>query len=144
MSSSDAPAAGAGGWDAPVAATAARRAGFWIRVAASLLDAVIVGIPFAILAALLHVPQSFSTGLSLVYPIVMWMQKGATVGGLIVGLRLVTVDASPLTWTTAIVRSLMNIVCGIPLGLGYLWCAWDAEKQTWADKVAKTYVVFAR
>ena len=40
-------------------------------------------------------------------------------------------------------RAAMKLVSGAVLGLGYLWMLWDAEKQTWHDKVAKTYVVKA-
>jgi uncharacterized RDD family membrane protein YckC len=35
----------------------------------------------------------------------------------------------------------MKLVSGVALGLGYLWMLWDPNKQTWHDKVAKTYVV---
>jgi len=38
-------------------------------------------------------------------------------------------------------RFAMSLVSGLVLLLGYLWMIWDSEKQTWHDKVARTYVV---
>lgn len=35
---------------------------------------------------------------------------------------------------------LSSLVCG----LGFLWAAWDGEKQTWHDKIARSIVVPAR
>jgi uncharacterized RDD family membrane protein YckC len=35
----------------------------------------------------------------------------------------------------------MSLVSAIALLIGYLWMLWDSEKQTWQDKVARTYVV---
>ena len=47
----------------------------------------------------------------------------------------------PLSVGTAFVRSLMKLISGAVLLIGYLWMLWDPEKQTWHDKVAGTYVV---
>lgn len=39
-------------------------------------------------------------------------------------------------------RALGSLVSGLPLSFGYLWAAWDANRQTWHDKMAGTYVVW--
>jgi uncharacterized RDD family membrane protein YckC len=55
----------------------------------------------------------------------------------------VTADGAPVPVGMAFARAGMKLVSCAALGLGYLWMLWDAEKQTWPDKVAKTYVVRA-
>jgi len=50
-------------------------------------------------------------------------------------------DGSKLDITTAALRYVGQIIAAIPVGLGFLWVIWDAQKQGWHDKIAKTYVV---
>ena len=61
--------------------------------------------------------------------------------------RAVIVDAAtgePPSMGQLIGRYFAYIVSTIPLGLGYLWAAWDPQKQTWHDKLARTFVVRPR
>jgi len=46
-----------------------------------------------------------------------------------------TVDAG-----TSVVRALGLLLSIVPLGLGFLWIAWDERRQGWHDKVAGTMV----
>ena len=46
--------------------------------------------------------------------------------------------ASPLQ---CIVRYLGYFVSALPLGLGFIWVAFDKRKQGWHDKIARTLVV---
>ncbi|HEX3668492.1 MAG TPA: RDD family protein, partial [Acidimicrobiia bacterium] len=41
----------------------------------------------------------------------------------------------------AFVRYLVSLGSQLVCFVGYLWMLWDPEKQTWQDKVARTYVV---
>jgi len=77
------------------------------------------------------------------YGAVMWKLKGSTVGGIICGLRVVRTDGRELDWTTAIVRALGCFLSLAVLGLGFIWIAFDADKQSWHDKLAGTAVVRA-
>lgn len=43
--------------------------------------------------------------------------------------------------TRAFVRYAGKILSTIPCALGFLWALWDPNRQTWHDKLAKTYVV---
>jgi uncharacterized RDD family membrane protein YckC len=56
---------------------------------------------------------------------------------------VVKTDGSPLTVGGAIVRYVGYIVDSIIFGLpiGYLWAAFDKDKQAWHDKMAGTYVI---
>jgi uncharacterized RDD family membrane protein YckC len=40
-----------------------------------------------------------------------------------------------------VIRSLSSLFSGIPLGLGFLWVGWNAERQSWHDLVAGTVII---
>jgi uncharacterized RDD family membrane protein YckC len=40
-----------------------------------------------------------------------------------------------------VVRTLVGYLSAFAVGLGFLWCIWDLEQQTWHDKVAGTVVI---
>ena len=66
---------------------------------------------------------------------------GQTPGKMLLDIRVVKVDGSPLTRTDAFIRYLGYAINGLSLGLGWLWAFFDKDHQGWHDKVAKTYVV---
>lgn len=123
----------------PLATAALPRAGFWIRLAALLIDLILVGV--------IVVPTLgwFLPGSMLIllpaYTVILWKLKGSTVGGIVCRLQLVRVDGRPVDWTTAIVRAFAAYLSVLCLGLGFIWVAFDAERQSWHDKIAGTTVV---
>lgn len=125
-----------------------RFGGFWIRVLASILDSLIIGIPLGILA---FVFVFFTKSLSLAYAIqliaiivMIYMEgvKGGTPGKLILGLRVVNENSEFIGITKAILRFVGKILSAILLGIGFLMIAWDKKKQGLHDKIAKTFVIF--
>lgn len=70
-----------------------------------------------------------------------WVWKGASVGGLLLGIRVVRLDGRKIDWQVALVRSLASFLSLFSAGLGQFWCAWDRDQQTWQDKLAGTVVV---
>jgi uncharacterized RDD family membrane protein YckC len=67
---------------------------------------------------------------------------GRSVGQRIMGIRVVRVtDGAAPGWGTGLVRTLAFPLSSFPCGLGLLWALWDADKQTWHDKLADTVVV---
>jgi uncharacterized RDD family membrane protein YckC len=117
-------------------ATTWPRAGFWRRFVALAVDALLIGI----LVGPLTEGVMVLPGLAL-YAACLWKARGTTIGGIIFGLKVVRLDERPVDWTTAIVRAL---ACFISLGvvfLGFIWVAFDSEKQSWHDKIAGTVVV---
>jgi uncharacterized RDD family membrane protein YckC len=125
---------------APIPPSTLPRAGFWIRMAALFLDALLVGI-------VLHILVGRSSGGELLvlaaYGAVMWKLRGTTVGGIICGLALVRVDGRPIDWSTAIVRALGCFLSLAVALLGFIWIVFDPERQAWHDKIAGTVVVRA-
>jgi uncharacterized RDD family membrane protein YckC len=112
------------------------KAGFWERMAAGFLDLVLVGI----LGGLIHVPP-LGLLVALAYFAGMWTWKGTTIGGIVLGLKVVRTDGQPVTFAAALVRALAGAFSMVVLFLGFLWIAWDAEKQGWHDRIAGTVVL---
>jgi uncharacterized RDD family membrane protein YckC len=123
---------------APQPITAALpRAGFWIRIAALLLDALLVGF----LLGVLHHGNHLELLVLAVYGAVMWKLRGSTIGGIVFDLRVVRLDGREIDWETAIVRALSCFLSLAIAGLGFFWIAFDDQKQAWHDKIAGTVVV---
>lgn len=130
-------------------------AGFWRRFLAVILDGIVVSIPANTFAASLgsglivtgggfhfRSGSGLQTLFFIVYEallIAYW--NGQTIGKKAMGICVVSAGGAPVPVGMAFVRSVMKIVSGMALMLGYLWMLWDPNRQTWHDKVAQTYVV---
>ncbi|MDQ6917908.1 MAG: RDD family protein [Candidatus Dormibacteraeota bacterium] len=130
--------------------------GFGWRLLAYIIDALIVGIPFGIIAAILRVSYTSSgyygiSGLEslvfIAYVTYMWSSRGQTIG--MIPFNLKVVDATtggPLTMTKALIRAVVLMAeiyfCVCIVGLvGALWMIWDPRKQAFHDKAAGTLVL---
>lgn len=123
-----------------ISAATLPRAGFWIRLAAVLLDAILMGMVCGFLGSMWHGFGVFPFWFAL-YCVAMWATKGTTIGGIICSLKVVRLDDRPLDWSVAIVRALGGFLSLIVAGLGFIWVAFDDEKQSWHDKIAGTTIV---
>jgi len=115
------------------------RAAFLDRVAAFALDAILVGIAVNLLDLTRH--DGWFPLLLVAYHIAFWAWRGTTLGGIIVGLRVVRVQGGELRFADALVRGLTAVFSIAALGIGCLWMLNDPEKQMWHDKIAGTLVV---
>ena len=125
-----------------ISAATLPHAGFWRRIGATFLDFIMVGIVMAIISRMFH--WNNGGGLPLwfvIYNVVMWATKGTTIGGIVCGLKLVRLDDRPVDWGVAIVRGLSAFLSLAVAGLGFIWVAFDDEKQSWHDKIAGTTIV---
>jgi uncharacterized RDD family membrane protein YckC len=121
----------------PPITAALPRAGFWTRMAALLLDALLVGF----LMGVLHHGYHLELLVLAAYGAVMWKMRGSTIGGIVFDLRVVRLDGREIDWETAIVRALGCFLSLAVAGLGFFWIAFDDQKQAWHDKIAGTVVV---
>lgn len=112
------------------------RAGFWERMGAGLLDIILVSV-FCTMTRL----GSVGLLVALAYFAAMWTWKGTTIGGLLLGLKVVRYDGRRLEVLPAVVRGLAAAFSTIVLFLGFLWIVWDPEKLAWHDKIAGTVVL---
>jgi uncharacterized RDD family membrane protein YckC len=116
----------------------APRAGFWIRAGALMIDFLMV----AAIASVSHIGAA-TLPLFAVYCVLMWALRGTPIGGLVCGLKIVRPEGRPVDWTTAIVRALGGFLSILPAGLGFIWVAFDDDRQAWHDKIAGTAVIHA-
>ena len=116
--------------------TAYARAGFWIRLAATILD-------FIIITMIVGFLQLWPIWLLVWvgYHVAMWSWKNTTIGGIILKIKIIRLDATPINFSVALVRALVALISAFPMFLGFIWCSWDEEKQSWHDKVVGTTIV---
>ncbi|MCK9687740.1 RDD family protein [Scleromatobacter humisilvae] len=130
-----------------------RYVGFWARLAAGLLDLILV--LFVVIPVLVWLfGDGWTEGRGVVGFVVnwvplggaiiaFWVMKGATPGKM--AISAVVVDAqthSPVDFWQALTRYVGYFVSTIPLFAGLAWVAFDARKQGWHDKMARTVVVY--
>lgn len=139
-----------------------RFAGFWIRVVAYLLDALIIGavnaIVIGVIIAVLGI-DSFGSwmqdpsntlpinGLSFIIGIAYFAlmessEKQATVGKMAMGIIVVDDQGNRISPTRAVGRYLGKIVSAFVLLIGFIMVAFHAKKQGLHDVMANTLVVY--
>lgn len=139
--------------------------GFWPRVVAFVIDSLLYGIVLAIVVVpavvAYHGParwqpakpfaEFFASGpadflltwlLPMVGTVLFWVVARATPGKMWLSAQIV--DARTGGQPSAaqyVIRYLGYFVSALPLCLGLFWVAFDARKQGWHDKLARTVVV---
>ena len=124
-----------------ISAATLPRAGFWRRLLAAFLDAVVVSLTLGLLHRVWPGLGGVFPFWLAIYCISLWATKGATIGGIICGLKVVRLDDRPVTWSVAGVRGLSAFLSLAIAGLGFIWVAFDDDKQSWHDKIAGTTIV---
>jgi len=127
--------------------------GFWQRLAAFLIDWLVVFVVYGPLVIVafgseyfsLEVPRYWDAATGLVIAVgtlLFWRYQGATPGKIAMAARIVDAQTggSPRT-ARLVVRFFAYIVSALPLCLGFLWIAFDRRKQGWHDKIAGTVVI---
>jgi uncharacterized RDD family membrane protein YckC len=145
-----------------------RYAGFWIRAAARLIDLILLLAAFQLFLLVdrkgadagFWAPTGFgdATGFDrfplenaargiffLFFPVFYYVYLhgayGQTFGKMVLNIRVLNEDGSPLNYRKAFLRWLGYFLCDLTLDLGYLWAAFDPRKQGLHDKVCGTIVV---
>jgi uncharacterized RDD family membrane protein YckC len=142
-------------------------AGFWIRVLASIIDSIIVGvvdsiIQFTALRPMLGIgdvsdPTSLFAAAGAVgvlglvgivvaacYEAIFVAQMGATPGKMALGMKVVRSDGSRIDLGRSFGRHFAKMLSAIILGIGYIMVAFDSEKRGLHDMICDTRVVRQR
>lgn len=127
----------------------AQFAGFWRRAAAMALDSSFFSVLLGLLLGFHYVSADYlssegliSSVLSLIITVGLWVAFLGTPGKLLLDCQVVDADSfSPISLKQAIYRYLGYFVSLLPLGLGFMWIAWDERKQGFHDKIANTVVL---
>lgn len=144
-----------------------RYAGFWIRLLAYFIDAIIINIVVAIISfaagALigvagnsLHDSEKVATiaggvgaiiGLICVFVYYVVFCSGrwqATPGKRMLGIHLITVGGEKVGGWLALGRYLAYIISSLPLGIGFFMIGWNEEKKGLHDMICKTRVIYGK
>ncbi|WP_367321247.1 RDD family protein [Streptomyces sp. HUAS ZL42] len=117
------------------------------RFLATLVDGLVILVPYILIIVGRRIPVLALIGGLAVLGVAIWMliqegRTGQTPGKKALGIRLVREsDGQPLGVGMAFVRRLAHFLDSLPCYLGWLWPAWDAKKQTFADKVCSSIVI---
>jgi uncharacterized RDD family membrane protein YckC len=144
-----------------------RAAGFWPRLAAYLLDRVVLVMLFGLICQWKHwempvFPEVLNKDtfqqyldqcaqllpywviLMVLYDVLLNGTFGATLGKMAVGAKIIVADGSPLGYSRALLRSLAARFTEMMFFLGYLWIVVRSDKRGLHDLLAGTRVVLQR
>jgi uncharacterized RDD family membrane protein YckC len=134
--------------------------GFWSRFLAFLIDSLVLTVVLVPLMIALYGGQYFSLERQLsgqaggvwdwvinlalaAVTIVFWRYRGATPGKMAISAKIVDAQSGAIPSTGRLVlRFFAYLVSMLPLGLGFLWIAFDRRKQGFHDKIARTAVIY--
>ncbi|MCW8894038.1 MAG: zinc-ribbon domain-containing protein [Deltaproteobacteria bacterium] len=137
------------------------KAGFWMRLVATIIDVFIVFVLEFLLGSLLAVAgfatasghegafgniailiQLFGYALSFAYYIVFTGYCGQTPGKMALRIKVIRCDGANISYGRAAFREIpAKFISGIIFGIGYLMVAFDEQKQGLHDRMADTYVI---
>jgi len=141
-----------------------KKGGFWIRYAAWLIDTIILNIIGYILLILGSVAFGLATSdfqnleveemMAIMVPYLFFMiiiniayftffhgSTGQTLGKMVCRLKVVRLNGDRVGYGKAFLRWIGYLLSTSIFYLGFLWAAWDKQKQGWHDKIAGTYVI---
>ena len=132
------------------------KAGFWIRVVATMVDGFFVfAIQFVLGLLLAMAGLAAGTGegvsglvmlfgyiLSFAYYIIFTGHCGQTPGKMALRIKVIHTDGSDIGYGKAAFREVVaKFISGIILCIGYLMVAFDEQKQGLHDRMSDTYVI---
>ena len=129
--------------------------GFWMRVVAAIVDGFVLSAAMALVGGLTGLdffstdPEQFDWTVNIIELAVGWLYeagmtssaRGATLGKMAVGLRIVTEQGKRLTFLRATGRYFAKIISAIILGIGFLMVAFTDRKRGLHDMIAGTLVI---
>ena len=126
-----------------------RRGGFWLRLAAGLVDGVLLGLFCTALTVGMDkgTASATETVVNLLYATflpLLW--GGYTIGKRLLSIRICRTDSLPLSLGTMLLREVFGKMClglisfGITLVISAFMVAWREDKRAIHDLISGTYV----
>ena len=147
-------------WDAtPPASTPVGYGGFWIRFVAYIIDAILISLVFGVVTSIFGVRYVEMDDLSRIDPttnllslVVAWLyfalmessERGATVGKMAMGLRVVSNDGKRISFMNATGRYFAKILSALIFCIGFIMIAFTDRKRGLHDMIAGTLVIKTR
>ena len=139
-----------------------RYAGFWIRVAAYLIDGLLLGVLNAIVQLLVlgdiaafsrnASPNFTAFGFYFLAMFTLYTLyfcgmessvRQATLGKMAVGIKVGDSNGERISFANALGRFFAKIISALILYIGFMMAGWDSKKQALHDKLADTYVFYS-
>lgn len=140
-------------------------AGFWIRVAAAIIDGIILSIAFWVVIAFFGFLAATSidesdvdsstiiagvagfyglifVGYLLYYSLMESSSRQGTLGKMAVGIKVGDANGNRISFANALGRTASKYISQIILYIGYMMVGWDGRKQGLHDKIANTFVFY--
>jgi uncharacterized RDD family membrane protein YckC len=130
--------------EASAGAASGARAGFFIRLAGFIVDAIVLGVVGTVLGLVLKgvAGSILSLLVGLLYYTLLVGGRGQTVGMGAARVRVIDKDGGgDIGYGRAFVRWIGMYISALFIFLGYFWMLWDGENQCWHDKMANDVVV---
>lgn len=141
-----------------------RNAPFWPRAAALIIDGLLLTMPYGLLLlatfsllgaeldieserfwTVMQLAQMPMAVLQIAYFTLMNGTYGATLGKMLVGLRIVRADGTPIGYGVALGRAVMQLLLSnCTCSLFYLSVAINAEHRGWHDQIVGTRVIYVK
>ncbi len=133
--------------------------GFWIRLVAEIIDAILLGLLSQFIDLFIQLPRldtvvnpfslfsifSLSFSIKFLINITFYVffngRYGATPGKMVIGAKIVNTDGSPISYTKAFARFFAEMLSGFILGIGYIMAAFDSQKRALHDRICNTLVI---
>ncbi|MEU6535096.1 RDD family protein [Streptomyces sp. NPDC047000] len=141
------PGYGTPGYGAPGYGAQPAYANWGQRFLGTLVDGLVFLVPYLLVLFGRKTPALMIVGILILLGLAIWQlimegRTGQTLGKKALGIRLLKEETGqPLGVGMAFVRRIAHALDSIACYLGWLWPAWDAKRQTFADKVCGSIVI---
>ena len=117
--------------------------GFWIRLAAELIDQAIIVLAILFLVLIIRLTEF---ALVLAVPVILYLVykhlKCQTPGRKLLKIKVVNAKGEDVGfWRGAFRETIAKLISGLFFYIGFFWIAWDRRKRGWHDHIAGTFVV---
>jgi len=142
-----------------VGSTQVAYGGFWIRLVAYIIDAILISLVFGVVTSIFGIRYVDMDDLSHIDPTtnllslaVAWLyfalmessERGATVGKMAMGLRVVSNDGKRISFMNATGRYFAKILSAMIFCIGFIMIAFTDRKRGLHDMIASTLVIKTR
>lgn len=128
----------------PSPEAASTAAGFWVRLAAWIIDMVVLAVAILIFGSALLAVSDLAAIVWWIVPFVYFTvcnKFGVSAGKAAFDLRIVSTRGRTVSWPRAVLRSLFWLLGFVAIGLGLAFIGWQERKQGWHDMIAETEVI---
>lgn len=118
--------------------------GFWKRLLAYVIDTFLIYVVFWMIPGVDMEDMWVNIAMFVAWTAYfVWMvgTYGATIGKMVLKLKIVKENGKRVSYSDALLRELASYLSLFVLGIGFLSIGWDPRKQGWHDKIAKTIVI---